>query len=501
MKFPRIPLLLSLTVLAGCTAVGPDYEPPENDFVPESWQQGEKDKDGKDVSNYKDLATWWQALGDANLNSLITQADEGNLDLKIAMARLKAAGAGVGVAGSGYAPEIEVGGSTDRTKISKELSYNTPPPQERIDNIDLIGAGGTWEIDLFGRVSRSLEAASASYEAAQEDARGVRVILYANIATTYVQLRTLQQRLAYAHKNANAQRKTKNLVKNKFDAELISELDWRQAERNLAITQSVIPQLEAGIDASLYKLAVLVGKPPGALDEQLRKPAPIPKLPKTIIGTMPRDIVRQRPDIRRAERQLAAATAEIGVATSELYPRLTLNGNFAFTAASGSLLTYNAQGWSFGPSLSWNVFSGGRIRSNIKIQEANAEAARASYEATVLGALSEVETSLSGYAHEGKRMNYLQKSVNASSRSVDLVQAAYDAGLADFQNVLDAQRTLFEQQDSKAESQGERVIRFIDVTRAMGGGWSGPEKDEDGKDVTNDDGKDDWMKAGDLLRV
>ncbi len=483
-------------MLAGCTAVGPDYTPPSAEALPAAWQQDAADAP---AATPDQLATWWRALGDAQLDALIAQADAGNLDLRVALARMEAARAAVGVAGGQYAPQVGVGGSSIRSKTSQEVSAAVPPPQSRPDTIDSVGTAASWEIDLFGRISRSVEAASATYQATAEEVRAVRVALYAEIATGYVSLRTLQQRLAYAHANARSQAKMRDLVKVKFEAELISELDYQQAERNLAITRASIPALEADIDAALYRLAVLVGQPPGALDATLRQPGAIPTLPPGVIGVMPRDIVRQRPDIRAAERTLAAETARVGVAKADLYPRLTLDGNFAFSAASGSLLTYNAQGWAFGPTLSWNVFSGNRLQSQVKVQRAQTEAARAAYEATVLRALEEVEGALSSYVHEGQRLAQLERSVRAADRSVELATAAYDAGVADFQNVLDAQRTLFEQQDAKARSTGARVGAFVAITRAMGGGWTGPVGPA--TDTNAGTGKARWMDAMDAPRL
>jgi multidrug efflux system outer membrane protein len=465
-------VLLCALLLAACAKVGPDYTPPPVEEVPAAWVQPLGPRQSTQ------LAGWWRALEDPALNALMVEADESSPDLEAAAARVAAARAAVGVANAGRIPQVGLEAETARAKGSREMSASVPPPQQRIDTFDTLGAGAAWEVDLFGRVARAVEATGAESQAAVADARGVRVTLYADIAQTYVSLRALQARLAYAHGNAAAQAKTRDLVRHKHEAGLVSELDLRQAERNLAVTRSAIPSLEAGIDSARYRLAVLTGQTPGALDEALRTKAPIPALPEGIIGVVPRDVVRQRPDIRAAERRLAAAVARVGVATADLYPRLSLLGSFTQSAASGPLMVSSASGWSFGPSLTWSVFTGGRVRAQIKAQEAEAEAARAMYEGTVLRALAEVETALSAYAHEGKRLVALERSVQAARKSEKLVQAAYDAGLADFQNVLDAQRALFEQEDAAAASRGALAQGYITIVRAMGGGWQAEQEEK-----------------------
>lgn len=465
-------LFAFVLVLSACAKVGPNYVPPENKTLPTAWIQA------KGPQESASMVLWWQDLGDAQLNALIEKAKADNLDLKIAAARVMAARAAVGVAGAEYMPQINASGETMRAKSSRQVSRNIPSPQQSVDTFDTIGMGAGWEIDLFGRVSRSVEAAKADAQAVEADARAVHVILYADIAAAYVELRTLQERLLLAQKNAQAQAETRNLVRHKFEAGLVSELDVSQAERNLAITRSAIPSFEAGIDAALYRLATLTGQMPGALDADLRIKGPIPSLPEEVIGAMPRDVVRQRPDIQAAERRLAASVARIGMTKADLYPRLSLMGNFTQSAASGPLMVSSASGWSFGPSLTWALFTGGRVQSQVKVKEAETDAARAAYEGTVLQALAEVEIALSTYTHEADRGAELKKSVRAAKQSENLVRAAYDAGLADFQNVLDAQRALFEQQDTEAASRGTRVADYIRIVRSMGGGWPSEEENK-----------------------
>jgi len=254
---------------------------------------------------------------------------------------------------------------------------------------------------------------------------------------------------------------------------LVGELDLRQAELNVSRTASFIPALREALAAAVNRTAVLLGEYPSQLHAELREPAPIP-LPEVEVAVgLPAELLRQRPDLRAAERQLAAQSARIGVATADLYPRLALLGSFSFDAVStASWFTSGAQAWNIGPQLRWNLFDGGRIRSNVRAQEALTRQALARYEQTVLLAVEEVENSLVGYAEERARAEELQRGVRAAEQTVDLVKVLYRTGLVDFLNVLDAERSLFEAQDQLLESEGRVAKNLVRVYRALGGGWS-----------------------------
>lgn len=297
------------------------------------------------------------------------------------------------------------------------------------------------------------------------------VVLNAEVASTYTTLRTLQKRLALANQNVANQRQTLKVVKARYRAELTSELDVNQAEQNLAGSESAIPLLNAALAQSMNRLATLLGQQPGTLNAELAAPQPIPSVPGSLALAIPRDVLRQRPDLRRAERQLAAQTANIGVATADLYPRLSLTGAFGFATASSNLLDSSAQFWQFGPNLTWNVFDAGRTRSRIKIEDAKAEQARAAYEKTVLGAFEDVEAGLINYREERKRLGHLHNSVNSAKKTVRIAKSQYKNGLTNFQTVLDAERVLFAQEDRLADSEGALVRYVIGIYRAMGGGW------------------------------
>jgi NodT family efflux transporter outer membrane factor (OMF) lipoprotein len=334
------------------------------------------------------------------------------------------------------------------------------------------GLGAAWEVDLFGRVRRSVEATEADFQASLELYRDVLVVLYASVATNYVEVRSLQKRIRYAEANIDAQAETLELVRERNRAGLVGDLDLREAELNLARTESVLPLLRQALTAAINRLSVLIGEYPSHLHDELREPREIPLLPHQVLVGLPRDLLRQRPDLRQAERGLAAQTARIGVATADLYPRLTLLGSFSFDAtSSGSWFGAASQALSLGPQLRWNLFDGGSIRSNIRVQDALAEQALVRYEQAVLEAVEEVENALASYLHESDRLDALRRSTAAALQAVELVKTLYLIGLVDFQNLLDQERSLFEEQDNLATSEGRVTQNLIQVYRTLGGGW------------------------------
>jgi NodT family efflux transporter outer membrane factor (OMF) lipoprotein len=343
------------------------------------------------------------------------------------------------------------------------------------DPIDswIFGLDLSWEIDLFGRIRRTVEASDAQLQASVEDYRDVLVTLYAEVGSAYVDARTFQTRLDFATRNVEAQRYSLELTRDRFSAGLTSALDVAQAEQNLAQTESTIPSLTIGLEASLNRLAVLLGEAPGELHDELEAYAGLPQPDDKVAYGIPADLLRRRPDIRQAERLLASQTARIGIATADLYPTLSLGGSVGLEAldfedlGDGSSLF-----WSIVPQISWPIFTGGKIRNQIRAEEARADQALAAYEQTVLLALEEVQNSLVAYGQEKLRRDRLLEAVQASQRAVDLVETQYVSGLTNFQNFLDAQRSLFRQQDELAESAGEVVNNLITLNKALGGGWS-----------------------------
>jgi NodT family efflux transporter outer membrane factor (OMF) lipoprotein len=463
-------VIFSVGLLQSC-AVGPDYKQPEYQ-VPDYWHI--RLVEGL-AEGQVPLATWWQTLNDPILNSLMERAVDGNLDLKEAYARVKEARAIRGIATGERWPDVNADGQVTHQRNSEDFFTvgvdKDGNPDSASDTIRGGNVNANWEIDFWGRVSRSIASANANFEASIEDYRDALVILYAEIASNYVELRTLQERIKVTEFNVETQRGTLGITQARFKAELTSELDVRQAELNLARTESRIPALRQLAAQAIHRLGVLIGTFPGELYAELTTPKPIPQPPPEVLMGVPADAMRQRPDIRAAERRLAAQTERIGIATADLYPTFFLLGDFGYLGIRNDLFDGSRKSYSFGPTLSWNIFDGGRVRNRIKAEDARTEQALASYENTVLKALEDVENAAVAYTEELQRRDMLYRSVVAAQKSVELVSVQYKTGLTDFQNVLDMERSLAEQADRHVESVGLVTQDLILIYRALGGGW------------------------------
>ncbi len=413
------------------------------------------------------MVKWWKTLDDAVLTSLVERAVKGNLDLKLAQARVKEERARRGVARADRFPTVTGDGGVTRQKTSGQVGL-----PEQTNSLYNSGFDATWEADLFGGIRRAVESAEASVEASQEALNDTLVTLVSEAALNYVEIRTFQARLAAAQKNQKAQEATFQLVMDRLEAGITTTLTLEQARYNLENTKSQIPTLRIGFEQAMNRLSVLLGKFPGSVNDELKKFKPIPVTPIDVVVGVPANVMRRRPDVRQAERKLAAQTAQIGVATAELYPKLQLLGSVGLESTSmSSLFTGGAGAFSIGPRITWNIFNAGRVRNNIKIQDAKQEQALISYEASILTALNDVEHSLMAYADEQIRRQALIKSTEASQRAVDLAQELYVSGLKDFLSVLEAQRSLFSFQDQLAVSEGAVVSNLIRLYKALGGGW------------------------------
>lgn len=464
----HFPQVIILILIVGCQAVGPNYEgSPEMD-VPENWNNELNDEFVGQSDRQKQ---WWTLLDDPVLNNLIDKAAIDNLDAKIALARVEEARAKFGIVEATKFPEIESVGDASRKSNSKSATGD-----RGTDNYTSIGLDLSWEIDIFGYVRRSIEAADAQLQASVENYRDVMVIMYAEIAKNYIALRTFQERLQFALENVKTQRETFNIVNARYKAELVSEVDVLQSEQNLAAAESYVPLFHAKIDELMNSLAVLLGKNPGSLNQELKQNKGIPDVSEKTVVELPREILRQRPDIRRAERRLAQKTAEVGIVTAEQYPRFNLNGTFGYEArGSDSQFSSNSRYWSFGPNFKWNIFDAGAEESAIKAQDAQLEEARVNYERTVLNAFEEVENALKSYKEEKQRNASLRASVKAAKKVNKITVARYTSGLIDFQEVQDAERVIFFQEDDLAQSDGNLVQFIIQLYKAMGGGWDNTE--------------------------
>lgn len=459
-----LPTITAL-VLVGCSAVGPDYARVEPD-APQEWHTQLRGGLTPGLLKPETLAHWWRSLNDSELSSLEARAVEGNLDLKEARARIHEARALRGISKAGLFPTLDTSASA--------TNYRSSESSSSFEENKLYSAGfdAGWELDVFGGVRRSVEAAQADLEATQEDLYDVLVSLLAEVALNYVEVRTFQTALTVTESNIKSQEETYELNRSRYQAGIINELAVQQSLYNLERTRSLIPALETGLEAAKNRLAVLLGERPGAVHGELAERKPIPIPPMTVAVGVPAEAMRRRPDIRRAERNLAAQTARIGVATADLYPKFRLLGTLGLESVStGNLFTAHSRTWSINSGVSWNIFQGGAIRQNIKVQTARQEQALIQYESAVLNAQEEVENVLVAYAKEQRRRESLAAATSAAQLAEQLAQDQYKVGLVDFSNVLDAQRSLLSFQDQLARSDGAVTSNLIRLYKALGGGW------------------------------
>ena len=459
-------ILAALLMCAGCFAVGPDYKTP--DIVPPvEWSRDLRGGLNAAEPEAETLAEWWTTLRDTELSNLVERAIAGNPDLKKAQARIREARARRGVAEAGLFPTLNLGGSATVGRSSED----TGSGQRR--ELYRTGFDASWEVDVFGGVRRSIEAAQGEVEASAADYQAVLVSLCAEVALNYVDARTLQTQLQVAEENLKAQAETLQLTEWRFAAGLVSSLDVEQAKTNLESTRSQLPKLRSSIEAAKNRLAILLGVFPGTLEAQLAAKKPIPEAPLEVAVGVPAEALRRRPDVRRAERQLAAQTARIGVATADLYPKFSLPGSIGLEALSANhLFSTGNRVWSLVGSFAWTVFDGGAIRQNIEVQNALQEQALEQYEAAILTALEEVENSLVAYAEEQDRRDTLTEATQAAQRAAQLARDQYASGLIDFQTVLDAERSVLSFQDQLAQSKGQVTSNVISLYKALGGGWT-----------------------------
>ena len=453
--------LIMVVFLSGCSRVGPDYVRPSLE-LPGQWNNSIR----KNTQDEQRLAGWWQVFDDPLLSSLIEEAAADNLDVREALSRVRTARLQKAGRESSLYPSVDGNASAGWSErrggegaSSDSESYNA-------------GFDAGWEVDIFGGVRRSVQASQRELEAQVEDLHDVVVSLLAEVAINYIDLRTYQRRLVLAESSVALQQETWELLDALFTVGNGDALALAQARYNLENSKARLPGLEIGLEASMNRLAVLTGKPAGDLHYLLNVPGALPEPSLQIAVGVPAEILRQRPDIRRSERELAAQTARIGVAEADLYPRFFLRGSIGLESISlEKLVTSPARLWSLGPSISWPIFDAGAIRSNIKIQGELQQQAYLRYEHTVLTALEEVENALISYVKEQQRLENLRNGAAAAEQAADLAENQYLSGMTGFNNVLDAQRSLLSFEDQMAESRGAVLADLVRIYKSMGGGW------------------------------
>lgn len=457
--------LPALGLWAGCAA-GPNYHPPKTS-VPAAFANGGQ----TNLNTSNTVASWWREFHDEELNQLVERAAAGNLDLRIATANLRQARALRLGAKSEALPAIQGEASYANEEFSRAALFGAPLPV-RTEELYDAGFDAAWELDFFGHVRRNVQASSANVEAVEAARRDVQVSLAAEVARNYFELRGAQNELAVRRRNADNQAQTLQITQARLEAGGGTELDVARARAQLNDTLAGIPLMESAAAHAMHRLGVLAGRPPAALTNELQAPAPLPELPAmTAIGS-PESLLRRRPDIRVAERNLAAATANVGVAVSGLFPRVTFNGNIGLQATTFSGLGGPASDThSFGPSLTWAALDLGAVRAVIKAAGAQADAQLAQYEKTVLTSLEETENALVDYGRDQARRDFLRESVQAARRAAELAHARYDSGAADFLSVLDAERVELEAEDQLAQTQTQTAVALVALYKSLGGGW------------------------------
>jgi len=464
---PRFAVLVLAGMLAGCIKVGPDYRSPDMqvDGQWRTWPEGEK--------SGQTLKHWWRQFNDAELNRLMAEAVTANLDYRQALLKIKDLRAQRQAIIAGALPDF-----SGRGMATRQYNAAVGDPNQlggfgvgNLINIFQIGFDAQWEIDFFGGVQRAFEAADATVESEEANSRDVQVTLLAEVARYYLQLRENQQLLAIAAANLASQREILELTQVRQAAGLAAMLEVNQAQTQLAELEAELPLYQARAEQAIHALSVLLDRQPAELAGRLRKAAAIPQPTAVAWPDLPSELLKRRPDIRRAERQLAAATAEIGVATSQLYPKLNLRAFLGLQNMKITDMTPIGRSWSTASSLAFPVFNWGELQANVDSKKIQAEQKALAYRATVLSALKEVEDALVAYNQELRRKRSLAQAVSASQDSVRLATERYEKGLAGFLDVLLSQRALHLAQTKLASSEAAVSGYLSALYKVLGGGW------------------------------
>ena len=452
-------------LLANC-AVGPNYHRPDTAVDAHFYNAGEPGINGNEA-----VEQYWIGFADPLLAGLIDDALAHNKDLIIAEANLQAARAAARLVGLDQYPTVNLAGGYSHNLVSQEQLPGVDMHDREFD-VAQAGFDGLWELDLFGRVRRSVEAAGADVGASSATVQDARVSVIAEVARDYFILRGLQDQFALTQRNADNQFNSLKLTRNRLEAGRGNELDTSRAEAQWQTTLASIPTLEASIGTTVYRLSVLTGRQPTALLGVLSAPAPLPALPLLNAIGSPEQMLRRRPDVRVAERHLAAATAQVGVATGDLFPKVTLLGEVGYYAPTfGDFGQSGARFFSIGPSITWAAFDLGRVRARISSAKAQTDAALAAYESAVLGALEDTEGALLSYGRAQSRRESLRIAAAASDKAADLAEKRFEGGLIDFLEVLDAQRTALSAELVLSQSRTDAATSLVAVYKALGAGW------------------------------
>lgn len=479
---PRYLLVLSCVVLSGCAEfgnwlhndfkVGPDYFKPAAPIA-DQWIDF-NDRRVISDAHYVDDAAWWTAFGDPGLDHLMQVSFSENLSLRAASMRVLQAQSQRAIAAGFLLPQSqEAFGNYQHIQLSAAGNSLGLPQAALPRTLDFWSTGfnASWELDVWGRIRRDLESANANLDVSVENYDDVLVMLLAETALAYTEMREFEQRLAYARANVETQKGSLALAQSRFNNGAVSELDVTQARSNLAQTEALIPVLAKGLRLANNRLCVLLGTPPRDLRPEIG-PGPIPETSSEVVVGIPADLLRRRPDVRRAEREVALQSAQIGVAVADLFPTFRINGTLSWSAQEFSdLFSSAANGGNIGPSFNWNILNYGRIMNNVRVQDARFQELAIKYQQTVLEANAETEDAIVSFLETQEQVKSLAESVTASERSVELALTQYREGAIDFNRVFNLESTLVQQQDQLAIAEAEVATSLIRIYKALGGGW------------------------------
>jgi NodT family efflux transporter outer membrane factor (OMF) lipoprotein len=462
----------ALIVLAtGCTTLGPDYVAPEVDSEL-TWLHAQ---DETLSSQEPTDPEWWKsAFADAVLNELVDTALNDNLTLRSAGLRVLQAQENLGIATGQKFPTQTLGGGIGRAGLADNELL---PGQDQYFNTDELGFGLQWEADVWGRFRRLVESASAQLDASVASYDGVLLSLLAQVSDTYLNIRALEEQIIYTQKNIEVQKDSLAIAEDRFEGGLVTELDPDQARSLLYNTQAQLGSLQITLAQLKNTLSLLLGRTPGEVNAILGGPGIVPTPPAALALGMPQDLIRRRPDIRQAERQLAAQSAEVGFAITDLYPTFTLGGNIQFASNDagdndlGDIFNASSRSWNMSGGFNWNIWNYGRIKGNIRLQDALFQQLAIDYENTVLNAQAEIENAIIAYLISREQLDWYQKAADAAENSVDIAQLQYSEGLVDFNTVVTNLQVLRQQQDLLASTKGVVATNLVEVYRALGGGW------------------------------
>lgn len=489
-------VLIIVLLLSGCLKVGPDFQRPDSVVSPDWIEAG----DERLRTGSADYREWWKVFNDPVLNGFIDRAYRENLTLRIAGIRILEARAQLGIAIGNIFPQTQqASGSVERIRTSESSPQAIP-----VYSQEQIGLNANWELDFWGKFRRSIESANATWLATVADYDNAMVSLTADVANSYIAIRTLEKRIAIASENVETQKESLKIAEARFRFGTVTRLDVEQARTVLNNTLASIPSLETQLRQQEDSLCVLLGMAPRDLADSLKGASGIPVSPSQVIAGIPADLIRRRPDIRSAEYQATAQSAQIGVAKADLYPALSLNGMFGFLSSNADrsglpdMLQWKNRMFQAGPSFQWNILNYGQITNNVRFQDARLQELLVAYQNTVLRAQQDVEDNLSGFLRAQEQARYLALSTAAARNALDIAGKQYRQGIIDFTTVLVAQQSLLNEQNNLAVALGNISSGLVGIYRSLGGGWEIREGKELAPPATRDEmsKRTDW---GDLL--